>query len=68
MLHAVYYGSFYSTARRLNTIEPYAARDRLQGIDANHGCESDPVLGLVLGGYRGFAADLAWQRYTSVRR
>ncbi len=66
LLHGEYYRPFYSTAKWLNTIEPYVSMDRLQGIGGNHGHESDPVLGLVLGGYKGFAADLSWHARATV--
>lgn len=66
LLHGQYYRPFYSTAKWLNTIEPYVSMERLQGIDGNHGHESDPVLGLVLAGYKGFAADLAWHARATV--
>lgn len=66
LLHGEYYRPFYSTAKWLNTIEPYVSMDRLQGIGGNHGHESDPVLGLVLAGYKGFAADLSWHARATV--
>ncbi|MHB1059153.1 MAG: carbohydrate binding family 9 domain-containing protein [Rhodanobacter sp.] len=59
-LHADYYHPLYSGAKWVNTINPYASLDQVQGIRANRGRESDPALGLVLGGYKGFAADLSW--------
>lgn len=60
LLHGEYYRPFYSTARWLNTIEPYLSMDRLDGLGGNRGHESDPALGLVLSGYKSFGADLSW--------
>lgn len=60
LVHGEYYRPFYSTAKWLNTIEPYVSMDRVQGIDYNQGHESDPVLGLVLAGYKNFSADISW--------
>jgi hypothetical protein len=65
-LHGEYYRPFYSTAKWLNTIEPYVSIDRLEGIEANRGHESDPALGLVLAGYKGFSADLSWHPRATV--
>lgn len=64
--HADYHHPFYSDARWVNTINPYLSLDRLQGMAGNHGHESDPALGVVLGGYKGFSADLSWHGHTIV--
>ncbi|HET6806583.1 MAG TPA: DUF5916 domain-containing protein [Frateuria sp.] len=60
LLHGEYYRPFYSTAKWLNTIEPYLSMDRLDGVGGNRGHESDPALGLVLSGYKSFSADVSW--------
>lgn len=65
-LHADFYHPFYSTAKWGSQINPYVSLDRLQGIDGNHGHESDPAVGVVLGGYKGFSADLSWHDHAIV--
>ncbi|MDO1529645.1 sugar-binding protein [Fulvimonas sp. R45] len=57
-LHYDYNRPFYSTAKWINTIEPYVWIDRVQGIGGQRGHEFDPALGLVLAGWRDFAADI----------
>ncbi len=66
LLHGEYYRPFYSTAKWLNTIEPYVSMDRLDGVGGNRGHESDPAVGLVLSGYKSFSADIAWHARTVV--
>lgn len=65
-LHADLYHPFYSNAKWVNTVNPYVSLDRLQGISGNHGFESDPALGIVLGGYKAFNADLSWHDHAIV--
>lgn len=65
-LHADYYHPFYSDAKWVSTVNPYVSLDRLEGIGDNHGHESDPALGVVLGGFKGFSADLSWHGRTIV--
>jgi hypothetical protein len=65
-LHGEYYRPFYSTAKWLNTIEPFVTVDRLQGIGGDHGRESDIAPGLVLAGYKGFAATVSWHPQATV--
>ncbi len=66
LLHGEYYRPFYSTARWINTIEPYVSADRLRGIGSVRGNESDVAPGLVLAGYKGFAADVSWHPRATV--
>ncbi|MGN6381294.1 MAG: DUF5916 domain-containing protein [Dyella sp.] len=65
-LHGEYYRPFYSTAKWLNTIEPYVSVDRLRALGSNRGSESDAAPGLVLAGYKGFAADISWHPHAMV--
>lgn len=50
---------FYSTAKLLNTVEPYVSAQALQAIGAA-GHEHDAALGLALAGYKNLAVDLSW--------
>ncbi|HEU4967559.1 carbohydrate binding family 9 domain-containing protein [Sphingomonas sp.] len=58
--HAEIYRPFYSTAKLLNTINPYVSADALQAIGKSGGEEHDIAAGLVLAGYKNLAADISW--------
>jgi hypothetical protein len=59
-MHADYSRPFYSNAKWVNSVGPYVSLDWLEGSGGNRGHESDPALGVTLGGYKGFSADLSW--------
>lgn len=66
-LHADYHRPFYTDAKWANTISPYVSLDRLQDLDDKTTArESDPTLGIVLGGFKGFNADLSWHGHAVV--
>lgn len=65
-VHADYHRPFYSNAKWVNTVNPYVSLDRLQGIGGNRGFESDPAVGIALGGYKGFSSDFSWHGHAMV--
>jgi hypothetical protein len=65
-VYADYHHPFYSDRKWVNIFSPYVSLDRLEGIAGNQGHESDPALGVALGGYMGFGADLSWHGHAIV--